>query len=312
MRNRVLNSLFSTDQFAASGTGWKVQKYKRTTGTTKWLSPFELPRRSASLRRRYAPSSATHPGHQRWLHEPANKRPAAYSPWTCALRTLSPRKLTGWLSHECRAAKQGKPLTHLWENVTRLPLEILASKDATWDERTHTVEPRYVELGYLELPAISNRILFPLDLPLLFHSFTMGYLEHLAISNCFSLPLAQINPCYQELYYVPKKVWSKSVRKCRPGISWQDVLKAEKFIDMFTVTKAKSDWLDLPLNAEGDKLPVFGDQTIAPEIWPTSLSRTPAISNNFSIPLRVRDSWVLLYNDHIHIGRQRYSRETTS
>ena len=31
-----------------------------------------------------------------------------------------------------------------------------------------TVEPRYVELGYLELPAISNRIGFPLDLPL-FH-----------------------------------------------------------------------------------------------------------------------------------------------
>ena len=60
------------------------------------------------------------------------------------------------------------------------------------------------ELGYLELPAISNRIGFPLDLPLFFQSFTMGYLElgyleHPAISNCFSLRLAQINPGYLEL-----------------------------------------------------------------------------------------------------------------
>ena len=34
---------------------------------------------------------------------------------------------------------------------------------------TATVEPHYV--GYLKLPAISNRIGFPLDLPLLFQSF---------------------------------------------------------------------------------------------------------------------------------------------
>ena len=72
----------------------------------------------------------------------------------------------------------------------------------------------YLELGYLELPAIPNRIGFPLDLPLFFQSFTMGYLElgYLelpAISNCFSLPSTQIN---FELYFVPKKHWSKSVR----------------------------------------------------------------------------------------------------
>ena len=63
---------------------------------------------------------------------------------------------------------------------------------------------RYFELGYLELPAISNRLGFPLDLPLFIQSFTMGYLElgyleHPAISNCFSLPLAQINPGNLEL-----------------------------------------------------------------------------------------------------------------
>ena len=118
-----------------------------------------------------------------------------------------------------------------------------------------TVEPRYVELGYLELPAISNRIGFPLDLPLFFQSFTLGYLElgyleHPAISNCFSLSWAQIDPGYQELYYVPKKVWSTSVRKCSQGTSWQDVLKAEKCIDVFMVTKAKSNWLDLLLRMQ--------------------------------------------------------------
>ena len=68
-----------------------------------------------------------------------------------------------------------------------------------------------------------------------------------------------------KLFCVPKKHWSKSVRKCSQGTSRQDALKAEKCIDVFTVlTKAKSDWLDLPLNAECDRLPVFVDQTITP------------------------------------------------
>ena len=57
-------------------------------------------------------------------------------------------------------------------------------------------------------------------------------------------------PRYLELYYIPKKLWSKSVRKCSQGTSWQDVLKAEKCIDVFTVMKAKSDWLDLPLQIQ--------------------------------------------------------------
>ena len=56
-----------------------------------------------------------------------------------------------------------------------------------------TVEPRYLELGYLELPTISNLNPFPLDLPLLFQSFILGYLElgYLelpAISNYFLFP----------------------------------------------------------------------------------------------------------------------------
>ena len=36
---------------------------------------------------------------------------------------------------------------------------------ANISKRVYTVEPRYVELGYLELPAISNRIGLPLDMP---------------------------------------------------------------------------------------------------------------------------------------------------
>ena len=62
----------------------------------------------------------------------------------------------------------------------------------------------------------------------------LGYLEHPAISNCFSLPLAQFNLGYLELYYALKKHWST-------GSTVEDVLKAEKHIEVFTVTKAKSD-----------------------------------------------------------------------
>ena len=57
-------------------------------------------------------------------------------------------------------------------------------------------------------------------------------------------------PGYLEPYYGPKKDWSTSDRKCSQGTSWQDVLKAEKCIHVFTVTKAKSDWLDLPLRMQ--------------------------------------------------------------
>ena len=67
-------------------------------------------------------------------------------------------------------------------------------------------EPCYVKIGYPELPAILNRIEFPLVMPLLFQSLTMGYLElgyleHPTISNCSLLPLTQISPSYLELYY---------------------------------------------------------------------------------------------------------------
>ena len=134
------------------------------------------------------------------------------------------------------------------------------------DEDHNNVVWKYDTHFWIQLnPAVSNSVIsnsllsrtelgFPLDLPFL-QSFTMGYLElgyleHPAISNCFSLPLAQINPSYLELYYVPKKHWSTLVRKCSQSTSWQDVLKARKRIDVLTVTKAKSDWLDSPLRMQ--------------------------------------------------------------
>ena len=144
--------------------------------------------------------------------------------------------------------------------------------------------PRYLEQNRISLgfALVSFSHLYGL-------SRTPRYLE------LFLASLSSNQPRLSRLYYVPKKHWSTSVRKCSQGTSWQDRTESwQMYWCVHGITNAKSDWLDSPLNAEGDKLPVFRDQTIAPEIWRTSLSRTPAISNN-SIPLRVRDSGVLLY-----------------
>ena len=73
----------------------------------------------------------------------------------------------------------------------------LIQKQIEWlNVSQSTVQPRYLELGHLELPAISNRLGFPLDLPLFSPVINyagcleLGDLEHLAITNSFSLPLA--------------------------------------------------------------------------------------------------------------------------
>ena len=50
-----------------------------------------------------------------------------------------------------------------------------------------------------------------------FFSHLLWAISNSVISNCFSLSLAQIDPAYLELYYVPKKHWSTSVRKCSEG-----------------------------------------------------------------------------------------------
>ena len=139
---------------------------------------------------------------------------------------------------------------------------------------------------------ISNRIGFPLDLPLFFQSFTMaylelGYLEHSAISNCFFLPLAQINPGYLKLCYVPKKNWSTSVSQIvqsrhlltRCTESWKMYWRVPG-----NESKAKLTGL-AAANAEGDKLPIFvnfRDQTITPEIRRQPPCLEPPLSRTIS------------------------------
>ena len=161
---------------------------------------------------------------------------------------------------------------------------------------TCTVEPWYVDL---ELPAISNRIGFPLDLPLFFFSVIYCELSRTRLSRIpcylelFLPPLISNQPRYLELYYVPKKHWSTSVRKCSQGTSWQ-VLRVEKCIDVFLVSKAKSNWLDLLLRMQKAtscrSLLILGIKLLLQKF-----DANLAITNYFSMPLRVRDSGVLLY-----------------
>ena len=78
----------------------------------------------------------------------------------------------------------------------------------------------------------------------------MGYLEHPTISNCFSLPLAQINPGYLELITSRRNTGqhqSGSAVKAPPDkMYW----KLTKCIGVFMVTRAKSNWLDLLLRMQ--------------------------------------------------------------
>ena len=181
-----------------------------------------------------------------------SKQSTTASTWSSAFRSpTSPFLLGSFQTRISMKLLQRKVSSvSFWKTMRQLQTEInnrpIVSMELRW-YTGYTVEPRYLE---------QNRI--SLGFALVFQSFTMGYLdlgylEHPAISNCFSLPLAQINPGYLELYYVPKKHWSKSVRKCSQGTSWQDVLKAEKCIDVFTVTKATSNWLDLLLRMQNAK-----------------------------------------------------------
>ena len=68
----------------------------------------------------------------------------------------------------------------------------------------HSVEPRYLELGYFEVPAISKEDRIPLDLPLCFLSFTisyfeLGYFEFPAISKSSFFPYTLNQPRYIKL-----------------------------------------------------------------------------------------------------------------
>ena len=106
--------------------------------------------------------------------------------------------------------------------------------------------------GAVKLPVISNRIGFPLELPLFYQSFTI---EHPIISNCFLFPLPQINPCYLILCYDLKKQWStfgqEVIMKALPDKMY---LKSEKCLhgNEGKVTHRLTGFATV--NAEGDTL----------------------------------------------------------
>ena len=130
-----------------------------------------------------------------------------------------------------------------------------------------------------------------------FYAVELRYVE-LYTLELFLAPFSY--PGYLALYYVPKKQWSKSVRKCSHGTSWQDLLKAE-CIDVFTVTKANSDWLDLPLRMQVTScryLLILGNKLLLHKFDTNLTFSNPHYLKllYFLKPLRVRDSGDLLYS----------------
>ena len=152
-------------------------------------------------------------------------------------------------------------------------------------------------------------------MPLFSQSFTMGYLDlsylkHPALLNCFSLPLAQINPGYPKLNYSPEKHWLTSTRKCSQGTSWQEVPKAEKcIVNVFTVRKAISDWLDLPLVMQKltscQYLLILGIKLLLQQFEANLTISNPCYLELILIPLGVRHSGVILYNN-LHLKTKKH------
>ena len=195
----------------------------------------------------------------------------------------------------CPASCQSRshPMPMMFTAMMIITVNVITNDDNDHDKYS---EPRYSMSNLV----ILNRIGFPLNLPLFFQSFTMGYFElgylkQPAISNCFSLPLAHIKPSYLKLYCVLKNTGQ------RQGTSWQDVMKVEKCINVFMVMEPKLDWLNFPLQMHKATscqyfLLISGIKLLL-QIFDAVLAiSNPTLSNFFSIPLRVRDSGVLLYS----------------
>ena len=194
-----------------------------------------------------------------------------------------------------------------WELLCKSGADLGWFPETTWKfwkkyTNKNTVEPRYVELGYPELPAISNRIAFPLDLPLFFSviyyglsrtrsSRTARYLELFLAPVSWNQPRLSRTLLHseEELVKISQEVQSRHfLTRCTE--SWEMYWRVHG-----NESKAR---LTGTANTEGDKLPVFVNFSrsyyYSRNLTPTSLSRTPVISNYFSLPLRVRDSEVLL------------------
>ena len=126
---------------------------------------------------------------------------------------------------------------------------------------------------------------------------------HLAMSNSvisnspllelFLAPLSSNQPRLSRTLVRSEEKFDNISREVQARHLLTRCTEPEKCIDVFAVTKAKSDWLDLPLRMQKATscrywfVSNFRDETISPEIWYQPgewLSRTPAISNYFSIP----------------------------
>ena len=135
--------------------------------------------------------------------------------------------------------------------------------------------PRYVELHYLELPVISNRIGFPLDLPLFFSNLLWAILNSVISNTPLSRtvsrsPKRKTTPAISNFITFQRNTGqhqSGSAVKAPPD-------KMSESWEMYWCvhsngSKVRLTWLTTA-NAEGDKLPVFvnfRDQSITPEIW---------------------------------------------
>ena len=116
-------------------------------------------------------------------------------------------------------------------------------------------------------PGYPNRMGFPLDLPVFFQSFTMGIwssgISNTPLSRTVSLsPYSSNRPRLLANFITFRRNTGQHISgSASRHLLTRCILKADKCIDVFLVTKAKSNWLDLPLVN-------FRDQTITPKIWP--------------------------------------------
>ena len=139
------------------------------------------------------------------------------TPYVTRRCIIRPTSVTG---RRLSLQKEPKSQTHIWI------LKTCMSRICSWTSLCQTrlsQTPHYLE---------QNRI------------YSLGFA--LVSSVIYYRPRTGL--CWTACWWYTASCSSFSPNQPQPSqISWQDVLIAEKCIDVFTVVKAKSDWLDLPL-----------------------------------------------------------------
>ena len=200
----------------------------------------------------------------------------------------------------CPASCQSRshPMPMMFTAMMIITVNVITNDDNDHDKYS---EPRYSMSNLV----ILNRIGFPLNLPLFFQSFTMGYFElgylkQPAISNCFSLPLAHIKPSYLKLCYVLKNTGQRrsgSAVKAPPDkMLWK---LRNVFMFSWWWNQSQTDWTSRYkcIRQQVASILLISGIKLLLQIFDAVLAiSNPTISNFFSIPLRVRDSGVLLYS----------------